>query len=77
MTNKRFLGKYEALKELGRGGFGVVYEAKDHVLGRNVALKVLHGQLTVDPLFLARFEQEAKLAARLEHPNLVPVYDFG
>ena len=77
MTNKRFLGKYEALKELGRGGFGVVYEAKDHVLSRNVALKVLHGQLTVDPLFLARFEQEAKLAARLEHPNLVPVYDFG
>ncbi|HPL80999.1 MAG TPA: bifunctional serine/threonine-protein kinase/formylglycine-generating enzyme family protein, partial [Anaerolineaceae bacterium] len=71
------LGKYQIIKELGRGGFGIVYEAKDLVLDRHVALKVLHGQLTVDPLFLERFEQEAKLAAKLEHPNLVPVYDFG
>lgn len=71
------LGKYEILKELGRGGFGTVYEAKDTVLGRHVALKVLHGQLTVDPSFILRFEQEARLAAQLEHPNLVPVYDFG
>ena len=71
------VGKYEIIKELGRGGFGTVYEAKDTVLGRHVALKVLHGQLTVDPSFILRFEQEARLAAQLEHPNLVPVYDFG
>jgi serine/threonine protein kinase len=77
MTERRNLGKYEIIKELGRGGFGIVYEARDKVLDRHVALKALHGQLTVDPLFLKRFEQEAKLAAQLEHPNLVPVYDFG
>ena len=77
MTNRRQLGKYEVLRELGRGGFGIVYEAKDLVLGRHVALKVLHSQHIVDPFFLKRFEQEAKLAAQLEHPNLVPVHDFG
>jgi len=67
------LGKYIILEELGRGGFGIVYKAKDSVLGRLVALKVLHNQLTVDPGFIGRFEQEAKLAAQLDHPNLVPV----
>jgi serine/threonine protein kinase len=77
MTEEIKLGKYQIIKELGRGGFGIVYEAKDIVLERHVALKVLHGQLTVDPHFMERFEQEAKLAAQLEHPNLVPVYDFG
>ena len=71
------LGKYIILEELGRGGFGIVYKAKDSVLGRLVALKVLHNQLTVDPGFIGRFEQEAKLAAQLDHPNLVPVYDLG
>ena len=71
------LGRYEILEELGRGGFGIVYRARDSVLGRYVALKVLHSQLTVDPGFIGRFEQEARLAAQLEHPNLVPVYDLG
>jgi len=77
MAETRKLGKYEIIRELGRGGFGVVYEAKDTILGRHVAIKILHGQLSVDPDFLERFEQEARLAAQLEHPNLVPVYDFG
>ena len=71
------LGRYEILEELGRGGMGIVYRARDSVLGRFVALKVLHSQLTVDPGFIGRFEQEARLAAQLEHPNLVPVYDLG
>ncbi|MGI5986358.1 MAG: SUMF1/EgtB/PvdO family nonheme iron enzyme [Oscillospiraceae bacterium] len=77
MAETRKLGKYEIIRELGRGGFGVVYEAKDTILRRHVAIKILHGQLSVDPDFLERFEQEARLAAQLEHPNLVPVYDFG
>ena len=51
--------------------------AEDQALDRVVALKVLHNQLTVDPGFIGRFEQEAKLAARLDHPNLVPIYDLG
>jgi serine/threonine-protein kinase len=71
------LGKYEIHEELGRGGFGVVYKAYDTLLGRWTAIKVLHSQLTVDPGFIGRFEQEARLAARLEHPNLVSVYEMG
>lgn len=71
------LGKYEILEELGRGGFGIVYKAKDTVLNRLVAIKVLHPNLVNDPTFLVRFKQEAQIAAQLDHPNLVPVYDFG
>ena len=70
------LGKYEIIKELGRGGFGTVYEAVDTVLERPVALKVLHPNLVNDLSFVSRFRQEAKLAAKLEHPNIVPVHDF-
>ncbi len=76
MAENRKLGKYEILEELGRGGFGIVYKAKDCVLDRYVALKVLHSQLSVNPEFITRFAREAKLAARLDHPNIVPVHDF-
>jgi len=71
------LGKYEIIEELGKGGFGTVYKAHDTVLNVERALKVLHPALVADETFLARFKQEAQLAASLEHPNLVPVYDFG
>ncbi len=71
------LGKYEIIKELGRGGFGIVYQARDSVLKRAVALKILHPALTVDPQFLARFQIEAELAAQMDHPNIVPIYDFN
>jgi serine/threonine protein kinase len=71
------LGKYQIVKELGRGGFGIVYEAHDTILGRDVALKVLHSQHAVDRGFIERFGQEARMAAQLEHPHLVPVYDFN
>jgi serine/threonine protein kinase len=71
------LGKYQIIKELGRGGFGIVYEAHDSILGRDVALKVLHSQHAVDRGFIERFGLEARMAAQLEHPNLVPVYDFN
>ena len=76
MTDEIRLGKYQIIRELGRGGFGIVYEARDTVLKRQVALKVLHPALTVDPQFLKRFRQEAELAAQMDHPNIVPIYDF-
>lgn len=71
------LGKFEILEELGRGSYGIVYKARDKALNRLVAIKVLHTNLVNDPSFLSRFKQEAQIAARLNHPNLVPVYDFN
>lgn len=71
------LGRYKIIEELGKGSFGTVYKAEDQTLDRVVAIKVLHSQLTVDPGFIGRFKQEAKLSARLDHPNLVPIYDLG
>ncbi len=71
------LGKFEILEELGRGGFGIVYKARDVVLDRLVAVKELHPGLTIDPTFISRFKHEAQMAANLDHPNLVPVYEFG
>ena len=76
MSEEIKLGKYQIIKELGRGGFGIVYEALDSVLNRRVAIKVLHPSLTVDTQFLYRFQQEAALAARMEHPNIVTIHDF-
>ncbi|MGI5986291.1 MAG: serine/threonine-protein kinase, partial [Oscillospiraceae bacterium] len=76
MGDEISLGKYKIIKELGRGGFGIVYEARDTILKRQVALKVLHPNLTVDPHFIARFRQEAELAAQMEHPNIVTIHDF-
>lgn len=71
------LGKYEIIEELGRGGFGIVYKARDLSLGRTIALKVLHPQLAADVDFVERFRKEARNLAVLEHPNIVPIYDFG
>jgi tetratricopeptide (TPR) repeat protein len=79
MTNSipKRLGKYEIIKEIGRGGFAAVYEAVDTTLDRTVALKALAPHLLWDPSFLERFQQEAKLAANLRHPNIVVIYEFG
>jgi len=71
------LGKYELHEELGRGGFGTVYRAVDTTLGREVALKVLHPQLTVDPDFLEKFRNEARVIASLDSPNIVTIYEMG
>jgi eukaryotic-like serine/threonine-protein kinase len=72
-----YLGDYRIIREIGRGGMGIVYEAEQESLGRHVALKVLpQGQLLKDKQ-LQRFEREAKTAARLHHTNIVPVFGVG
>jgi serine/threonine protein kinase len=73
LLNKR----YRLLSPLGAGGMAVVYKAQDLALGRLVAVKILREPHTSDPDFLARFQQEARAAANLAHPNIVTVHDFG
>ena len=77
MTLPTNIGRYEIQKELGRGGMAVVYQAHDPMFDREVAVKVLLGAHFSDPNFRTRFEREAKTVAALEHPAVVPVYDFG
>ncbi len=74
---RRRIGRYEIRAELGRGGMATVFHAYDPRFERNVAIKVLPESLTNDPHFRARFDREAKTVALLEHPAIVPVYDFG
>jgi serine/threonine-protein kinase len=67
--------RYRLHEQLGRGGMGVVWRARDERLGRDVALKVLHSWVAEDPELRARFDREASALARLEHPNVVRLYD--
>lgn len=71
------VGKFEILKEVGRGGYGIVYKAHDQALNRTVALKILHPVLLIDENFVSNFKTEAQIAAKLNHPNLVQIYEFG
>ena len=70
-------GRYRLIDEIGRGGMATVLRARDEVLGREVAIKLLHGHLADDPAFLDRFRREARAAAALSHPNVVALYDWG
>jgi eukaryotic-like serine/threonine-protein kinase len=70
-------GRYRIEQELGRGGMAKVFKGTDTVLGREVAIKILAPQFAEDPSFVDRFRREAQAAARLNHPNLVSVYDTG
>ena len=71
------LGDFRILGEIGRGGMGIVYEAEQISLGRNVAVKVLPKQALLDERHLRRFEREAQTAAKLHHTNIVPVFGVG
>src|SRR5215471_17454988 len=71
------LGQYEVVAPLGAGGMGEVYRARDPHLGRDVAIKVLPLSLSHDPERLRRFEQEARSAAALNHPNILAVFQLG
>jgi serine/threonine protein kinase len=71
------VGPYRIMEKLGRGGMATVFKAYHANLDRYVAIKVLHPAFMEDPNFLARFQREARVVAKLEHPNIIPVYDFA
>ncbi len=75
MVGRIFLGRYEALRQLGEGGMGRVYLARQLDLGRQVVVKVMHEQVAADPHFRDRFQRETLLMARFQHPYAVTLYD--
>ena len=77
VTIPKHFGHFEVLRELGRGGMGVVYLAQDSKLNRRVALKVFHQKETDDERFLERFFRESRAAGRLHHPHIVPIFESG
>ena len=78
LTEGMFVGdRYEIVNKIGTGGMSDVYKAKDHTLGRFVAIKVLKPEFSEDVNFVTKFRTEAQAAAGLSHPNIVNVYDVG
>lgn len=71
------VGPYRIVEQLGQGGMASVFKAYHPALDRYVAIKVLHPAFMEDPNFLARFQREARVVAKLDHPNIVPIYDFA
>lgn len=74
---KTYGGRYEVIERIGVGGMAEVYKARDELLGREVAVKVLSDRLSTDRTFVERFRREAQAAANLSHPNIVSLYDYG
>lgn len=78
MSNSKLLaGRYELIEKIGDGGMAVVYKAKDRLLNRYVAVKILRPEFTRDAQFIESFKKESQAAAGLQHPNIVNVYDVG
>lgn len=77
MIGEILVNRYEILEKIGDGGMALVYSAKDHLLNRIVAVKVLRDQFAHDEQFVERFRREARSAASLSHPNIVNIYDVG
>lgn len=71
------VGPYKIIRQVGQGGMATVYQAYHARLDRNVAIKVMHKAFTEEKDFLARFEREAQIVAKLEHPHIVPIYDYN
>src|SRR5262245_5330295 len=69
------LGRFQIIREIGRGGFGVVFQAFDPKLKRDIALKLPHASALLDDQLRERFRREARAAAGLDHPNIVPVFE--
>jgi serine/threonine-protein kinase len=77
LVREALAAEYEIIEELGRGGMAMVYRARDRHLEREVAIKVLPFSLAFDAEFVERFQREARTAAQLEHPNIIPIYRVG
>ncbi|MDQ3748089.1 MAG: serine/threonine-protein kinase [Acidobacteriota bacterium] len=77
LTNGQNFGRYEIIRQIGAGGMGEVYLAQDTHLNRKVALKILSAELTNNRMLLARFEQEARSASALNHPNIITIHEIG
>ena len=75
--SKLLAGRYELIEKIGEGGMAVVYKAKDRLLNRYVAIKILRPEFTQDEQFLESFKRESQAAAGLQHPNIVSIYDVG
>ncbi len=73
----QMLGQYEILDEIARGGMATVYRARQGSIGRDVAIKVLPAKFTHDQNFIERFNREVEVIAQLQHPHILPVYDYG
>ncbi len=77
MSSRLLSGRYELLEKIGDGGMAVVYKAKDKLLNRYIAVKILRPEFTKDATFVENFKRESQAAAGLSHPNIVSVYDVG
>ena len=77
MSENMIQGRYKVIKHIGQGGMADVFVAKDTILNREVAVKVLRGELSSDPVSVLRFKREANASTSLSHPNIVDIYDVG